>query len=513
MNLNIKNDDVLHDLTTYPDTEFHTIFCDPPYNLGTEWTISPDGRPVVKNKAKDFMGKWEGFDENSLEKFYADSFRVLKHGGFLVMFGLDRQLMPFNYYAMKAGFDVLQSLHWFFASSFPKASDVSKMLDKRLGCERTVVGKTIGKGGENLNKISRIGGNDADEAKGWGAYGTNAKQINVEIDVTVPSSDLAKQFDGYKYSISPFKQCTETIMVFRKPPKVSILDDIIDNDPECSPSCINIDGGRVPIDPLADASQLRTMNRNQKTEENGWGMNQNSGERATVVSESGRYPATVFVDETMSGVLDKQSGIQKSIKGKVREYDINNKTKLNNSKKVVVGNEYSDRGGCSRVLHRCRYEDGDFDLLNYCSKVSGKERNAGLDHLGEKKIEVGHNRFDTCATCGGTILQNPDRPSACKCENPVRENNKMMKNHHPTVKPISLIEKISTLFKLPIDDQKLYIPFGGVFSEVIGCHKAGFRDITVCELSDEYIEIGKARFNHWCEQSLPTELTWEEIFS
>jgi hypothetical protein len=314
LDLNIKNDDVLHDLTTYPDTEFHTIFCDPPYNLGTEWTISPDGRPVVKNKAKDFMGKWEGFDENSLEKFYADSFRVLKHGGFLVMFGLDRQLMPFNYYAMKAGFDVLQSLHWFFASSFPKASDVSKMLDKRLGCERTVVGKTIGKGGENLNKISRIGGNDADEAKGCGAYGTNAKQINVEIDVTVPSSDLAKQFDGYKYSISPFKQCTETIMVFRKPPKVSILDDIIDNDPECSPSCINIDGGRVSC--TQDDYEMM-MNKSSKNPTDNY---QNSESKiygrfeldiATKPHDLGRYPATVFVDETMSGVLDEQSGIRK----------------------------------------------------------------------------------------------------------------------------------------------------------------------------------------------------------
>ena len=38
--------------------EYHTIFADPPYNLGSKVIIGPDGKPIFKGAAKDFMGKW-----------------------------------------------------------------------------------------------------------------------------------------------------------------------------------------------------------------------------------------------------------------------------------------------------------------------------------------------------------------------------------------------------------------------------------------------------------------------
>lgn len=487
--LTIKQDNVLNDLKTYPDNHFHTIYCDPPYNLSTEWTIGENGNPVVKNKPKDFMGKWEGLDENSLEELFNQFFRVTKHGSYVVMYGLDRQLFAFNYYAMKAGFEITQSLHWFFISSFPKATDLSKQLDKRLGCDREVVGDDPH--AKRRNKINSPLNSEF----------FNDNSMIGECPITAPSSDLAKQFDGMKYSKTPFKQCTEQIMVFRKPPKVSILDDIINNDPECSPSCVNIDGGRVPTDDTITNHSRSSESSKSK------GIYGDSKEQETYQTEGqklGRYPATVFIDSGMAEILDKQSGIKTSAKSKVVHGEYTDSFKFGGGLSTP-DNQYSDSGGCSRVLHHCDYEDGEYDLLNYFPKVSGKERNAGLEHFSETEVELGHNRFDKCKTCGGTILQNPDRPSACKCENPVRENNKMMKNHHPTLKPISLNKQITSLFKLPIPNQKLYIPFAGTFSETIGAKLAGFDDITVCEMNPDYIEIGTARYNHWTSHLNPID--------
>jgi hypothetical protein len=39
--------------------------------------------------------------------------------------------------------------------------------------------------------------------------------------------------------------------------------------------------------------------------------------------------------------------------------------------------------------------------------------------------------------------------------------------------------------------------FAGVQSEVIGGYKAGFTDYVGCELSEEYVNIGNSRFEHW----------------
>ena len=70
---------------------------------------------------------------------------------------------------------------------------------------------------------------------------------------------------------------------------------------------------------------------------------------------------------------------------------------------------------------------------------------------------------------------------------------------HNTVKPIELNKKIASLFKIPIDNQKVYIPFAGVMSEYIGFILEGYneKNIYACEINKEYIEIGKARIKYW----------------
>lgn len=199
----IECKDSLEFLKERADYEFDINYSDPPYALGSEVIIRADGKVDYK-KANDFMNKWEMPTGEYWEQWFKEAYRTLKHGGYCIMFGIDRQLLLFKYYANLAGFEEQQSLYWYFISNFPKATDLSKMIDKNAGAERT-----------------RIQVKEAAKDSVYGDY-------NGEIDDNNAITELAKKYNGYKYSISPLKQTNETILVFRKPYKSgSCLRDVL----------------------------------------------------------------------------------------------------------------------------------------------------------------------------------------------------------------------------------------------------------------------------------------------
>jgi hypothetical protein len=211
----IVEKDSLAFLQEQKDFAFDINYSDPPYALGSEIYIRPDGKFDYK-KATDFMNKWEMPTGDYWEKWFEESFRTLKHGGYCVMFGIDRQLPMFQYYAIKAGFQVRQSMYWYFISNFPKASNLSNNIDKNLKIERTVVGTKKGMGKQN----PEFGGKN---------QGRKENYIKPEYDLTYPTHELAKKYEGYKYSIAPLKQTCETIMIFQKPYKTgSCLRDVLE---------------------------------------------------------------------------------------------------------------------------------------------------------------------------------------------------------------------------------------------------------------------------------------------
>jgi hypothetical protein len=52
-------------------------------------------------------------------------------------------------------------------------------------------------------------------------------------------------------------------------------------------------------------------------------------------------------------------------------------------------------------------------------------------------------------------------------------------------------------------DQKVYIPFSGAWSEIIGFLGAGYEEKNIygCEINPDYIEIGQARQKFWSEHN------------
>jgi hypothetical protein len=296
-----------------------------------------------------------------------------------------------------------------------------------------------------------------------------------------PSTDLAKKYNGYKYSISPLKQTCETIMVFKKPNKTgSVLHDTLameNGDTTITCSALNIDGNRVAPYNENDTYDIRHYQSEDCF--------QNTKPKETQFlikpQPDGRYPAQTFIDSQVAEKLDLQSGVSKSGVGsfEAKKYADNN-TATNFTRGDFNG--FGDIGGCSKILHKCDYEKIDFDLFIYEPKVDSGERNNGLDDTEDKVF----NR----------MREDKGEPTGLNKEG--RFAPTIAKNNHPTLKPIDLNCKILKLFKTP-NEQRICYPFAGSGSEIIGGLKANFQNWSACEINADYVEIANSRIKHYKE--------------
>jgi DNA modification methylase len=559
----ITTSDSLQFLATKQENEFNILYADPPYALGSSVIVRPDGK-VDYHKASDFMSKWEMPTGDYWDKWFKEAHRVLKNGGWLIMFGIDRQLLLFKYYALLAGFEEQQSLYWYFISNFPKATDLSKMIDKiypRLnmfddfakhfnekfensGIKRTnlyqhfqhyknsesimaqisnwKLGKNVPskKDFEILKNLIGLDNRFDDlierveaEREVIGELKTNVKLYqdigggseSGNVDITTPSTDLAKKYDGYKYSISPLKQTNETIMIFKKPSKTgSVLHDTLafeNGDTTINVSALDIDGNRVGTSEILSAeygspsgSGIYAINKEKK-----------EIEKTGAVNTDGRYPAQTFIDNQVAEIIDEQSdNLQSSNRNGLDIIESNVSTFGSSETRNTL--RYNDIGGASKILHKCNYEQDDVTLYHYEPKVSGSERNAGLGGFDNSAItdKKGNGLGRVCSICGAKQL------TPCDCENNEWVLPSNSKNNHPTLKPIELNYRILKLFKLPTD-QKICYPFAGSGSEIIGGIKAGFENWVGCEINAEYVAIANARINYWKETMWEQQSLFDEV--
>lgn len=195
----IIHNDALEGLKSLDSDSIDAVITDPPYGYS-------------------FMGKdWDRAVPSP--ELWAECLRVLKPGAFCLVMSAPRSDVQMHMISnlTLAGFRLdFTPIYWTYASGFPKAGNIGKMVDKRLGVEREVIGTTKGVGGENLNKLSRPNGNDSEGAKSVGAYGQGAKQISVDIPITVPATDQAlKNGKGISWLDDGRIPTGETIIVNR----------------------------------------------------------------------------------------------------------------------------------------------------------------------------------------------------------------------------------------------------------------------------------------------------------
>jgi len=105
-NASVIHGDAVEALPLLANDRFDAVVTDPPYEIG-------------------YMAKaWDGHGVSYRAAFWRDVLRVLKPGGHLLAFGGTRTYHRMTCAIEDAGFDIRDSLHWLYATGFPKSLNV-----------------------------------------------------------------------------------------------------------------------------------------------------------------------------------------------------------------------------------------------------------------------------------------------------------------------------------------------------------------------------------------------------
>lgn len=409
-------------------------------------------------------------------KLWKECYRVLKPGGHILSFGATKTYHRMACAVEDAGFETRNCINWIYMQGFSKGLNVSKAFDKKAGAEREVTG------------INKGGGMSIDN--GHTFRDDNWAPKSRDLPITAPSTDKAMEWDGWHSDLKPSH---ELIYMGRKPLSEKT---IVDNIEKWGTGALNIDESRIEANPKLD-DMHRNVNRGKRIT-GGWidgsGM-KNEKNKLTGVPAKGRFPTNTIIDgspEVLSELRSygqRTSGSMKphhSIGDKKTRIKANKILGTYNAKPYPTETEKST-GTIDRFFKKCELTEEDIPAFLYFTKPTSAEKHLGCEGL---QKEVGHNRFDKCATCGGTILQNPDRPSACKCENPVRAKNIIKGNYHKTVKPLRLMEY---LIRLVTPKGGIVLdPFCGSGTTLIAAEKLQLHWIGI-DNDPDAIEISNAR--------------------
>jgi site-specific DNA-methyltransferase (adenine-specific) len=416
-------------MATLDDNSIDAIVCDPPYELN-------------------FMGRtWDNTGIAYDVTVWQQCLRVLKPGGHLVAFGGSRTYHRLAVAIEDAGFEIRDQIQWIYGSGFPKSLDVSKAMNKQAGATREVVGEKIGRDGAKRNPKLHV----AEMAQtAYGHYETSSWAQ----PITAPSTDLAKQWQGYGTALKP---AHEPAVLARKP----LCGTVADNVKTWGVGGLNIDGTRVSGVPWH-------RNDNGIGDPGMWAGKgqQHYAEQHT----AGRWPANVILDEDAAKALDMQSGHTKS------NYGIRNNKKimdmyLTGKKPIVTTGDYSDSGGASRFF--------------YTAKASKAEREAGL-YYEEWQVTGAMQGNVTGGRTAGDGRENPEIK-------PVQRA-----NHHPTIKPLSLMRYLVRL--VTPKGGKVLDPFMGSGSTGCASILEGF-DFVGIDITPEYVAIAQKRIAHYAVES------------
>jgi site-specific DNA-methyltransferase (adenine-specific) len=267
----IHTGDCLDVLDELPTESVHACVTDPPYGLA-------------------FMGRdWDDFEPTEYQQFCenwaSEVKRVLKPGGHLLAFSGNRTHHRLFTGVEDAGYEIRDTLTWHYGSGFPKASDISKTIDKRADAEREVVAER-----EKLQSF------DSDMNR---TYGDAPNREGVQ-EITEPATDAAKQWDGWKTGLKP---ATEYVVVARKPFSGATVDCVLEH----GTGALNIDGTRI------ETSENLNGGSNKRDEARVLGERHNptafqDDDYNYEQSEEGRYPSNVVFGAAEAERLDREVG-------------------------------------------------------------------------------------------------------------------------------------------------------------------------------------------------------------
>jgi len=505
--------DCREQLRSLLDASIDAIVTDPPYELG-------------------FMGKaWDAAGIAYDVSLWVECLRVLKPGGHLLAFGGTRTYHRMAVAIEDAGFEIRDSIHWLYGSGFPKSLDVSKAIDKRGGIVpwqadfaahlRSVRPKDVSAAAINAHVAngskSNFWGHFIDTTSqpllptveqyrrlrevlpidpSWDACflpeaerevvgktdatvlavapGEGRDRPPVELDITAPATDAAKQWSGWGTALKPSH---EPILVARKPLVGTVAANVLAH----GTGALNIDGARVAAPDAAGKVWTRGGNQVGSSLRT----NTSGAHEYIAANPGGRWPANlVFThaadcgDECAPGCpvaeLDAQSGVSKSPAKVTRGAQ-----RTGNSGLGQLGRQedvpcHDDSGGASRFFTVTEWDPITDVPFRYVAKPSRAQRNAGLDGLPER------NRYKAGGVGGTGGLRDVDKAV----------NATPVANHHPTVKPVALMRWLVRLVTPP--GGTVLDPFLGSGTTAVAAILEGF-EWKGCEMTTDYLPIIEGR--------------------
>lgn len=251
------------------------------------------------------------------------------------------------------------------------------------------------------------------------------------------------------------KPANEPIGLARKPLEKGLT--VAQNMLKWGTGVLNIDGARID---LKEGETTHGSGRSQSNNPNtAYG---DMGEKRigvpNIKSTPGRWPANILFDEEAAAMLDEQSGTLKSGARSGKRNQPKTKNAYGNFELKAEKPTDGSSGGASRFF--------------YVAKASKRERNAGMEGIPEREKK----------TLGDSVNPSEGR-TASKSGAPAA-------NHHPTVKPVKLMEYLIRLVTPP--GGTVLDPFMGSGSTCVAAVKLGHKFIGI-EMNKEYLDIAERR--------------------
>jgi hypothetical protein len=523
---------------------FHALLCDPPYHL-TEIVkrfSSPTAAPAqfgsdgaFQRASKGFMGRtWDGGDIAFRAGLWASLGRLLYPGAFGMAFAGSRgwhrmacaiqglvQFDPADLRDLRdvlalaietrqwwiveaahhwieeqyqlidaltgAGFVIHPTIFgWNYLSGFPKATRIDTQLDRRAGAERPVVGRR-----RHAPKFAAAEFGYREKDNGY-----NSRECET-FEETAPATELAADWEGYRYGLQALKPALEPIIVFQRPYEGRPVDCIA----ETGAGALNIDGGRIGSGDgggREGEGSATTRYRDQGAVN----FAPLPGPRGGNVA--GRWPAnfalshhpacngTCHPDCTVRH-LGEQSGERKAGGDLSGNEPSTPALNVYGTMGRHTWESHGDTGTAARMFLNAdwMYERLEAaDAVGYFAKASSAEREAGLDPLQVALMQALYGEFEET-----TVGDGRKKP----IDNPYQRGETARRNTHPTIKPISLTRWLATLLLPPerYGPRRLLVPFAGAGSEMIGAMLAGWETVHGVELEEDHVRIARARLAYW----------------
>ena len=466
----IINGDSLKVLKKLEDESVDLVCTDPPYGYS-------------------FMGKdWDKVVPSV--EIWKECLRVLKPGGFCFVMSAPRIDVQSRMGTKleDAGFQTnFSPIYWTYATGFPKASNVGKMVDKKLGKKRKVVGKykhprSIEKGvedkswGKKSMKITLEGG----------AYGDDKRTLEEIQQRTAPASDEAKELEGSYVGYQP-KPAVEVVLVCMKPiEEKSYIEQAMKN----GKGVTWLDDCRIPYVNENDIiPQLRDNKRIVNSREMYGGTSYHKSKTKAVIggNTDGRFAANLIVQDDILNDGKNRKGGTSNGDAKVGTKTNNAVTPLNRGTLI----SRNDEGSFSRFydldswwksqIHKLPESVQKTFPFMIVAKASKREKNEGLGEF-EDKLPDTNDFKNLPAARSNSINTSSGKP----------RNVLPSKNNHPTVKPIELMSYLITLGSR--DGDVVVDPFVGSGTTCIAAKLLNRQYIGI-EKEEDYAIIAKTRVN------------------